>query len=64
VATPEERGRMNIVAGALDMLGLPKPDKVVPMPGDILEMAGIPTPSDIVSGIAGKVKSKVQTRRF
>jgi len=64
MGTPDDRARMNPISGILDMLGLPKPDEIIPVPADIAVMEGIPTVSDITGDIAGKAKSKLASRRF
>lgn len=64
MTTSNERARMNPIAAILDMLGLPTPDEVIPVPADVAEMVGIPTVSDIAGDIAGKAKAKIGSRRF
>lgn len=64
MTTPEERARMNPAAAVLDILGLPKPDEIIPAPADVAEIVGIPTISDITGDIAGKAKAKLRSRRF
>jgi hypothetical protein len=61
-----DRSNQNIVAAALDALGLPKPDDlIIPPPADALREVGIPTPADVLGDIGRSVKSKVGSlRRF
>ena len=64
MATSDQRAAMNPVAGALDMLGLPKPDEFIPMPADVAGDLGLPTVASLTDGVLGKAKAKIKSRSF
>lgn len=59
-----ERAKMNPVSATLDMLGLPKPDQLIPMPADVATAIGIPTLESIFGDMANKVTGKISSRSF
>ena len=64
MATPEQRATMNPFASALDMLGLPKLDELIPVPADVAQDMGLPTVASLVDGALGNVKRKIKSRSF
>lgn len=64
MTTPEDRKRLNPLAAVLDAVGLPTPDEIVPPPADVARMIGVPTPGDVAKEISGKIRGKVEARRF
>lgn len=48
MTTQEEKARTNPLSGVFDMLGLPRPEEILPMPVDIGEIADLPIIADII----------------
>lgn len=56
-----DRTQMNPITWYVDVLGLPQLDQVLPMPVDVINAAGLPTPKEIMTRVSGDVKSKVES---
>lgn len=48
MAPQEDKARTNPLSGVFDILGLPRPDEIIPMPVDIVEIADLPIITDII----------------
>ena len=60
----DERAKMNPFSAAMDMIGIPKPDQIIPMPADVAKAIGLPTPESVFGDMAGKVTGKISSRSF
>jgi len=44
----ENADKTNLISGVLDMLGLPRLDKILPAPADVVEISDIAIIGDII----------------
>lgn len=59
-----DRAEKHPLAAAVDALGLPELEDIVPFPADVAKMIGIPTPGDVAKELKNKVSGQVSSRKL